>query len=161
MMGGFSHVGLSTHNMEATIRFYSDTLGFARQADELIMIREGGYLRQVSFGVGGDQYLVFIEARSVVGISETYDTGINGALGVPAGMYHVALKLPTLHSLEATRRDLLAKGIEASPVIDLGHARSIFLRDPNGIQLEISCHVRAFDESDIGRESEASIAVVE
>jgi catechol 2,3-dioxygenase-like lactoylglutathione lyase family enzyme len=155
---GFSHVGLSTHDMEATIRFYSELLGFARRADERIVINEGGSLRQVSFDVGCGQYLVFMEARGVQGISDTYDTSINAALGLPAGMYHVALKLPTCEALEARRLGLAKQGVDVSAVVDLGHARSIFFQDPNGIQLEISCSVRAFDSSDLGRESTASIA---
>ena len=158
MSEGFSHVGLSTHDMETTIRFYSELLGFARTADERISIREGGSLRQVSFDVGCGQYVVFMEAREVQGISETYDTSINTALGLPGGMYHFALKLPTCEALEVRRVELAEKGVEVSAVIDLGHARSIFFQDPNGIQLEMSCPVRPFDESDIGRESEASIA---
>jgi catechol 2,3-dioxygenase-like lactoylglutathione lyase family enzyme len=158
MSEGFSHVGLSTHNMEATIHFYSQTLGFARKADERISIREGGTLRQVSFDVGNDQYLVFMEAKGVYGISEDYDTSINGALGVPAGMYHVALRLSTLEALRHRREELLSGGVETSKVIDLGHAMSIFFHDPNGIQLEISCPIRPFDELDLDRESEASIA---
>ena len=158
MGDGFSHVGLSTHDMQTTIGFYSDLLGFALRADERIAIYEGGTLRQVSFDVGCGQYLVFMEARGVPGISETYDTSINAALGVPAGMYHVALKVPTYEALETRRGQLMERGIEVSAVIDLGHAKSIFFQDPNGIQLEISCAVRPFDESDIGRGSVASIA---
>ncbi|WP_218508288.1 VOC family protein [Variovorax sp. dw_308] len=158
MAEGFSHVGLSTHDMEATIRFYSRTLRFACKADEKIHIREGGTMRQVSFDVGDGQYLVFMEAKGVRGIPDNYDTGINGALGVPAGMYHVALRVSTLDALEQRRSELVNLGVDTSSVIDLGHARSIFFHDPNGIQLEISCPVRAFDETDLGRESEASIA---
>lgn len=158
MSDGFSHVGLSTHDMEATIRFFTETLGFARKADERIRIREGGSFRQVSFDVGGGQYLVFMEAKGVRGISENYDTSINGALGVPAGMYHIAFRLLTLEALRRRREELLNGGLETSEVIDLGYAMSFFFHDPNGIQLEISCPTRSFDESDLDRESEASIA---
>ena len=113
----------------------------------------------MSFDVGDGQYIVFMESRGVAGIRGDYDTGINGALGVPAGMYHFALRVRSLDDLKSRLKELEGRGVEASPVIDLGIANSVFLRDPNGIQLELCCATRPFNESDLHRESEASIAV--
>ncbi|MGA7951620.1 MAG: VOC family protein [Thiobacillaceae bacterium] len=152
-------MGVSTHDMDATIRFYDGVLGFPRVGDDRIRIKEGGVLRQVSFDVGGGQYMVFMESKGVRGIPGDYDTGINRALGVPGGMYHFALRVLTLDGLESRRQELQRHGIEVSPIIDLETAKSIFFLDPNGIQLELCCHTRAFDESDLRRESEASIAL--
>jgi len=156
---GFSHVGVSTHDMDATIEFYEGVLGFRRVVEERTTIREGGTLRQVYFDVGKGQFIVFMEAKGVAGIPGDYDTGINSALGVPLGMYHFALRVPTLDALEARRRALMERGVKVSDIIDLGSAKSVFLSDPNGIQLELCCHVREFDESDLRRTSEASVAV--
>lgn len=160
MMGnGFAHIGVSTHDMDATIRFYDELLGFPRVGDERIRIKEGGVLRQVSFEVGDGQYLVFMEAKGIASIPSDYDTGINGSLGVPSGMYHFALRVLSLDDLNLRHKELESRGIEVSSIIDLGYAKSIFLRDPNGIQLELCCQVRAFNESDLHQESEASIAL--
>lgn len=158
---GFSHVGVSTHDMDATIAFYEGLLGFRRVVEDRTVIREGGILRQVYFDVGEGQFIVFMEARNVAGVPSDYDTGINKALGVPLGMYHFALRVSSLDELESRRLDLAARGVEVSQVIDLGTAKSIFFSDPNDIQLELCCHVRAFDESDLHRESEASLALAE
>ncbi|MFC6670943.1 VOC family protein [Marinobacterium aestuariivivens] len=158
MGNGYSHIGVSTHNMEATIEFYERVLGFKRVVDNLTRINEGGTLRQVYFDVGDAQYIVFMEPKAVEGISDDYDTGINGALGLPGGMYHLAFRVRTLDALESRRQQLEARSIEVSPIIDLGHASSIFFTDPNRLQLELSCQTRPFDESDLHQESTARLA---
>jgi catechol 2,3-dioxygenase-like lactoylglutathione lyase family enzyme len=157
--GGFSHVGVCTHDMEATIDFYENLLGLSRVADSMTRIKQGGTLRQVYFDAGGGQFLVFMEPKGVPGISSTYDTGINGALGVPAGMYHFALRALELDDLQRLSRKLGDHRVDVSPVIDLGHAKSIFFRDPNDLQLEYCYHLRPFEQSDLHQESEASIAL--
>jgi catechol 2,3-dioxygenase-like lactoylglutathione lyase family enzyme len=156
---GFSHIGVSTHDMDATIRFYEALLGFPRVVDELTHTNPGGTLRQVYFDLGQGQFIVFMEPKNVDGIPENYDTGINGALGVPLGMYHFALNVLTLDDLESRRSRLEDQGIEVTSIIDLGHAKSVFLYDPNGIQLEFCCQTRPFNESDLHKVTEASVAV--
>src|SRR5262245_26186451 len=143
---GFSHFGVSTHDMDATIEFYENTLGFPRVVQSVTDIEGGGRFREAYFDVGRGAFLVFMEAKGVPGIPPDFDTSINGALGVPRGMYHIALKVSTMEELEAWRARLAARGIDVSATIDLDHARSIFLFDPNGIQLEFCCQVRPFTE---------------
>lgn len=155
---GFSHVGLSTHDMESTIIFYCDILGCRLVADERIEINNGGVIRQVSIDIGANQYIVFMEAKNVAGISANYDTSINNALGVPAGMYHYALKVESLETLAQIANSITNKGVEVSEITDLGNAKAIFLQDPNGIQLELAVKVRDFDEADIGKVTSASVA---
>ena len=62
---------------------------------------------------------------------------------------------------EARRKHLEDRGVDVSTIIDLDSAKSIFFADPNDIQLEFCCHVRPFDESDLRRASEASVALPE
>jgi len=145
--------------MDATIRFYETILGFPRVAENLTRVIEGGTLRQVNFDLGDGQYIVFMEPNGIRGISEAYDTGINRALGLPAGMYHFAFKVSSLDDLQAWREKLLSHGVDASAIIDLGTAKSVFLSDPNNIQIELCCHVRPFNETDLHQESEASMAL--
>jgi catechol 2,3-dioxygenase-like lactoylglutathione lyase family enzyme len=161
MSRGFSHVGLSTHNMAETCRFYEETLGFSRVVDEITHVDQGGRLRQVFFDVGEGQYVVFMEPKGVPGIASDYDPGINSALGTPAGMYHFAFRETSLESLEARRQSLLDAGVEVSDIIDLGTAKSVFLSDPNNIQLEFAYHTRPFDPSDLLRVSHATVAIAE
>ena len=160
MGDGFSHVGVSTHDMLATIRFYEQVLGFPRVGEDRIRIKEGGTLRHVFFDVGEGQFIAFIEPNGVPGIPADYDAGINRGLGVPSGMYHFALRVVSLEDLEARRKHLESHGVQVSPIIDLGSGKSVFFRDPNGIQLEYCCQTRPFNESDLHGETEASIALL-
>lgn len=157
-MPGFSHVGVATLDIETTIDFYTHKLGFRRVADHRTSIREGGELRQVYFEVGCDEFIVFMAPTEVEGIPNSFPTGINEALGTPAGMYHFAFKVDTMAELEAMRDRLLASDMDVSDCIDLGHAHSIFLADPNGLQIEFCFHSRPFEDADLNRTDEASIA---
>jgi catechol 2,3-dioxygenase-like lactoylglutathione lyase family enzyme len=49
---GFSHIGLSTLNLDKTIEFYQGVLGFKPVVADTIKIEEGGHLRHVFFDVG-------------------------------------------------------------------------------------------------------------
>lgn len=155
---GLSHVGVATHNMEATIAFYSGALGFPIAADQVTEIGQGGKVRQVYFDIGADTYFVFMEAKGVPGIPEDFPTGINEALGTPAGMFHFSFKLEEREELLAQRKALINLGIEVSDIIDLGHADSIFFFDPNNLQLEFCWHSRSFNDSDVGKYSKGDLA---
>jgi catechol 2,3-dioxygenase-like lactoylglutathione lyase family enzyme len=155
---GFSHVGVATHQMDATIDFYEKVLGFPHVLEDLTRVTSGGMLRMVYFDVGDGQFIVFMEPKNVPGIPADFDTGINGALGVPRGMYHFSFKSPSLDDLEARRKSLEDQGVDVSAIIDLGYAKAIFFFDPNGIQLEFCCQIRPFDESDLHKQSEVTVA---
>src|SRR5260370_41477757 len=89
---GFSHIGLSTLNLDKTIEFYQGVLGFKPVVADTIKIKEGGHQRHVFFDVGHDQLIAFLEPNGVVGVLADYDAGINRGLGVPAGFYPFALE---------------------------------------------------------------------
>ena len=151
MSHGFAHLGLGTHDMAATIAFYEGMLGFARVADVQNRVSDGGVVRMVYFECGPDQYFVFMEASGVANIPDDYDTSINGALGVPAGLYHFALRLPTVAALHEKKVALESRGLAISGPVDHGYAQSIFVRDPNDLQVEFCCMTRAFNASDLSQ----------
>src|SRR5690348_8386103 len=122
---GFSHVGVSTHQMDETIEFYRTVLGFPPVVEDLTQVTSGGTIRMVYFDVGDNQFMVFMEPKSVPGIPAAFDTSINGALGVPRGMYHYSFKVSTLEELEARRQGLANQGIDVSDTVDLGYAKAI------------------------------------
>jgi catechol 2,3-dioxygenase-like lactoylglutathione lyase family enzyme len=145
---GFSHIGLSTLDIEKTRAFYEDVLGFKVVIDDMIMIAEGGSLRHVFFDVGRDQMLAFMEPQGIAGVPAKYDASINGGLGVPASFYHFAFEAGSPAAL-ATKRDALrARGVEVTDMVDHSCARSIYFRDPNGISLEYCCMTRDLTEDD-------------
>jgi catechol 2,3-dioxygenase-like lactoylglutathione lyase family enzyme len=158
MNDGCSHIGVATHDIDATTRFYEQVLGFPRVAEHRYEVAEGGSMRMVYFDLGRDQFLVFMAPTGIAGIPTDFDTGINTGLGVPRGIYHLAFRAESMEVLHRRQTTLRDHGVEVSEVVDLGHARSIFFRDPNGIELECCCHVRPFGPDDLTQAQKVSVA---
>ena len=156
---GFSHIGLSTLDLDKTKEFYESILGFKPVRCDIIKMKEGGRIRHIFFDTGRDQLLAFMEARGVPGIPAEYDAGINRGLGVPGAFYHFAFEAGTETALEEKRRELLAKGVQVSEVVDHDWAKSIYFRDPNGLSLEYCSYTRNLNEEDAHMEErfEASV----
>jgi len=145
---GFSHIGLSTLDLDKTRRFYEGVLGFKAVVADTIKIEEGGYLRHLFFDVGRDQLIAFLEPQGVPGVPAAYDAGINRGLGVPAAFYHFAFEAGSDAALADKRDELRAKGVEVTDIADHGWAKSIYFKDPNGLSLEYCCLVRDLTEDD-------------
>src|SRR5271167_2201187 len=138
---GFSHIGLSTLDLDKTREFYEGVLGFKPVVADTINVKEGGYLRHVFFDVGRDQLIAFLEPNGVPDVPAKYDAGINRGLGVPAGFYHFAFEAGSAAALAEKRDELRVKGVEVTDIVDHGWAQSIYFRDPNGLSLEYCCVV--------------------
>jgi catechol 2,3-dioxygenase-like lactoylglutathione lyase family enzyme len=145
---GFSHVGLSTLDLDATRAFYEGVLGFPAVRCDIMEVKEGGRIRHVFFDVGGGQLVAFMEPRGVPGIPAEYDAGINRGLGVPDAFYHFAFEVDSAEALAAKRAELIGKGVRVTPVVDHEWMQSIYFKDPNGILLEYACWTRTLGEDD-------------
>jgi catechol 2,3-dioxygenase-like lactoylglutathione lyase family enzyme len=145
---GFSHIGLSTLDLDKTREFYEGILGFTPVRCDTIKVAEGGQIRHIFFDTGHDQLIAFMEARGIPGVPAEYDAGINRGLGVPSAFYHFAFESGTEAGLEEKRRELLAKGVAVSEVVDHDWAKSIYFKDPNGLQMEFCCYTRNFTAED-------------
>ena len=145
---GFSHIGLSTLDLDRTRDFYERVLGFKAVRCDIIKVKEGGQIRHIFFDTGRDQLLAFMEARGVPGVPAHYDAGINRGLGVPSAFYHFAFETGSEAGLVEKRRELIAKGVEVTDVVDHDWAKSIYFKDPNGLQLEFCCFTRELNAND-------------
>jgi glyoxylase I family protein len=145
---GFSHIGLSTHDLDATRDFYENVLGFKAVRCDVIRVKEGGRIRHVFFDTGRDQLIAFMEARGVPGVPEGYDAGITRGLGVPSAFYHFAFEAGSEAGLLEKRNELIAKGVDVTDVVDHDWARSIYFKDPNGLQLEYCYFSRNLNDND-------------
>jgi len=145
---GYSHVGLSTLDMDRTRAFYEGVLGFRAVRCDIMKVREGGQIRHVFFDTGEGQLIAFMEPRGVPNIPAEYDAGINRGLGVPDAFYHFAFEVGSLEALEAKRAELIAKGVRVTRIIDHEWMKSIYLKDPNGLLLEFACWTRELGEDD-------------
>ncbi len=145
---GFSHVGLSTLDLDKTREFYEKVMGFKAVRCDTITVKEGGRIRHIFFDTGHDQLIAFMEARGVSGIPAEYDAGITRGLGVPDAFYHFAFEAGSEAALEQKRKELLAKDVEVTEIVDHGWAKSIYFKDPNGLLLEYCCFTRDLNEDD-------------
>ena len=148
MRGGFSHIGLSTLDLDRTREFYEGVLGMPAVRCDTIEIKEGGRIRHIFFDAGEGQLLAFMEPRGVEGIPAEYDAGINRGLGVPDAFYHLAFEVGSVEALEAKRAALIARGVAVSPVVDHGWMKSIYFKDPNDLMLEFACTTRQLGDPD-------------
>ena len=145
---GFSHIGLLTLDLDKTREFYEGVLGFKPVRCDTIAVKEGGKIRHIFFDTGRDQLLAFMEARGVPGVPAEYDAGINRGLGVPSAFYHFAFETGSLPGLAQKRSELIAKGVKVSEIVDHDWAKSIYFKDPNGMQLEYCCYTRELNDDD-------------
>jgi len=145
---GFSHIGLSTLDLDKTREFYEGVLGFKPVIADTIKIKEGGRIRHLFFDTGRDQLIAFMEPRGIPGIPVEFDAGINRGLGVPASFYHFAFEAGSEAALAEKRDELRAKGVQVTDIVDHGSAKSIYFKDPNGVSLEYCCFVRNLTKDD-------------
>ena len=157
---GFSHIGLSTHALDKTRDFYENVLEFKAVRCDIIKIKEGGRIRHMFFEVGRDQLIAFMEPKDVDAIPADYDAGINEGLGVPGPFYHFAFEAGSVAALEAKREELIAKGQTVTDIVDHEWAKSIYLKDPNGISLEFCCLTRDIgNEDDVTMQERAEVSI--
>lgn len=156
---GFSHIGLSTLDLDATRAFYEEVLGFKPVVADTLRIKEGGALRHIFFDVGRDQLLAFMESNDIPGVPADYDAGINRGLGVPGAFYHFAFEAGSEAGLSARRDQLRARGVEVTDIVDHGWAKSIYFKDPNGLSLEYCCLVRDLTEDDARMQERGTITL--
>jgi catechol 2,3-dioxygenase-like lactoylglutathione lyase family enzyme len=145
---GMNHLGLATRDIDGTIAFYRDVLGFPIVRYDRVTITEGGIVRHLFMDIGAGQTISFVGPENVGNIP-AWDTGINRGLGVPRGFYHFAFHCESLEELIERQADLVRKNVNVSPVLDHDWCKSIYFDDPvNGLSLEFSAYSRAFNEDD-------------
>jgi len=136
---GIHHLGLATHDMEATLDFYENILGFRTKVCDLLRPEGGGTIRHAFLDMGSDELIAFMECNDVPGVAKDFDAGINRGLGIHGGMIHFAFRVDDDDELAAKRQELIGKGVKVTDVVDHGWCKSIYFHDPNRIQLEYCC----------------------
>src|SRR6201997_3001602 len=120
---GFSHIGLSTLDLDRTRDFYENVLGFEAVRCDIIKVKEGGQIRHIFFDTGRDQLIAFMEARGVPGVPAEYDAGITRGLGVPSAFYHFAFEAGSEAGLADKRDQLRVNGVEVTDIVDHGWSK--------------------------------------
>ena len=156
---GFSHIGLSTLDLDRTRDFYENVLKFKAVRCDILKVKEGGQIRHIFFDTGRDQLLAFMEARGVAGVPAHYEAGINRGLGVPNAFYHFAFEAGSEAALIEKRNELIARGDDVTDVVDHDWAKSIYFKDPNGLQLEFCCFTRNLNANDAQLQERAEVSI--
>ena len=60
---GFSHIGLSTRDLDRTRDFYENVLRFKAVRCDILKIKEGGQVRHIFFDTGRDQLVALLVER--------------------------------------------------------------------------------------------------
>lgn len=145
---GIHHLALACKDMQRTVDFYTGVLGMTLSA---ALDLPNGWTH-FFFDIGGGNQLAFFYFpgereghRGEQHPESPWKTLPSGA------MHHVAFTVESVADLERAREDLLARGVDVTEVWDHGFCKSIYFKDPDGLQLELSVWMRAFNESDIDR----------
>jgi catechol-2,3-dioxygenase len=139
-----NHAVLFVRNVERSVAFYRDVLGFA-PIEGMAGLRGAAFLRAP--GSTNDHDLGLFE------IGET--AGASGAGRTTVGLYHLAWEVDTLHDLET----LAAKLADAGALVgssDHSTTKSLYGHDPDGLEFEIAWIVpadRLDDDALAGRTS--------
>jgi len=151
MNKGVHHIGLATHDLDATLEFYEKVLDFEAKVCETIDPETGGCIRHAFLDAGRGQLIAFMEPNDVKGLPADFDTGINRGLGIRGGMFHFAFWCDDEAELLERRRDLVGRGVEVTEVVDHSWCKSIYFRDPNHVQLEYCCYTAELDETHVAQ----------
>lgn len=117
------HVHLTVSDLERSLKFYRDTLGFEvtnRYGDSAVFLSAGGYHHHIGLNVWQGE-------------------------GIPpqpqgfAGLYHFAILLPSRKELAIVFKRLLESKYPIDGASDHGVSEAIYLRDPDNIGIEIYC----------------------
>ena len=132
-MAGFHHVHFACREIEETVDFYDDLLGFPLVHTE-VEGEEAHFMRHIFFDLGDGSSLAFFD-RHDVGEPEDMKTDISTGMGLPLWVNHLAFRADAARVAEVKEK-MTEAGIE--PVMDLDHGwcHSVYYKDPNGIMIE-------------------------
>jgi catechol-2,3-dioxygenase len=126
-----NHAVLYVHDLASAVRFYTETLGFEVRAE---MAGRAAFLRAPGSANDHDLGLFAIDAA----------TPIPHDAAARVGLYHLAWEVGTLAELDEVRRRLADHGalVGAS---DHRVSKSLYAKDPSGIEFEVMWRVPAED----------------
>jgi len=145
-----NHAVLYVRDLEESVAFYTDVLGFRR-------------IDMTPKGFGGAAFL------QAPGSTNDHDLGLfelgpaagpSGAGRTTVGLYHLAWEVDTLDELERVAGRLLAADALVGTA-DHGTTKSLYGRDPNGLEFEIVWLIPADLLDDAARDARTRIGALD
>jgi catechol 2,3-dioxygenase len=115
------HVHLKVADLERSLRFYRDVLGFEvmqRHGNQVAFVSAGGYHHHI-------------------GLNTWESSGGSPPPPGTTGLYHFAIAYPSRAALADALRRLLAAKIPLEGASDHGVSEALYLRDPDGNGIEL------------------------
>jgi catechol 2,3-dioxygenase-like lactoylglutathione lyase family enzyme len=142
---GVNHIAYVTFNPAATVDFYTNVLGL--ELAHCVTAKGWGPkafpdFAHFFFKVGSNAHIAFFY---YFGAERPAPAAPNG---IPRSAHHLSLHCDTFDELDAWEEHLRAHGcvVSRTPHETI---TSIYFKDPNGLQLEITCPNRQLAESDV------------
>ena len=148
----FHHVAITTRDLDATHRFYTEAMGFELVKVEAAPTTESGWARHLFYDTGNGELLAVWDIHD--GAIAEYRTEISTGLGLPPWANHIAFDAVDLDDLKIRLERWLDCGLDCVR-IDHGWCTSIYADDPNGITVEFCTSTRELTRDD--REQAAAL----
>jgi catechol 2,3-dioxygenase-like lactoylglutathione lyase family enzyme len=156
---GFHHVAIATRDLDATHRFYTESMGFALVKAVVATTPEGsGWARHLFYDTGDGEMLAIWDLHDPEHIPADFSPAISTGLGLPSWVNHIAFDATDLDDIARRRDRWLAHGHDVVE-IDHGWCTSIYCNDPNGIAVEFCTTTSEFTVSDHADAAAALTAV--
>src|SRR2546423_333132 len=121
-ISGLNHVVLRVRDLERSEAFYRDVLG--------LKVRRSRPGRMTFFHIAeNDHDLALFQVGPEAPLPD--ERGV--------GLYHFALELGSVDELKAAYHHFVASNANIAGITHHGHTKSIYLKDPDGIEMEIFC----------------------
>jgi catechol 2,3-dioxygenase-like lactoylglutathione lyase family enzyme len=140
-----NHVAYPTFDTAATVRFYTEVMGF-RLVDAVRDEHGPKPFLHTFFAMESGEIIAFFD---IVGEQKPARDSL------PPWVRHLALSVDSPETLAAWKKRLEAHGLKvAGPIDHDGVWSSIYFPDPNGVTLELTYQARPLNEADAARAAE-------
>jgi catechol 2,3-dioxygenase-like lactoylglutathione lyase family enzyme len=142
---GFHHVAIAIRDLDATHRFYTESMGFELVKVVAAPTPDAGWARHLFYDTGGGEMIAFWDLHDAT--YPDFDPSISRGLGLPEWTNHIAFDAQSLDAFDSARERWLEHGHRVAE-IDHGWCRSIYVTDPNEILVEFCVTTRVFSDTD-------------
>ena len=141
-MNNIHHAAYGCRDAEQTRWFYEDVLGLELAAAFWSETAPGSEeeisFMHLFFKMGDGNFIAFFDAPEI--------TDKEWLKRKHSFSMHIAFEVDDEESMLAWQKEINAKGKSCLGPVEHGFVRSVYMYDPNGIQVEITCKMPQYDE---------------